>query len=367
MKITDLKVTIFEREHRPHGAVANFTGPVPRRTSVLLVRVLTDQGIEGVCGSFFADKGIVENLETSLKPLILARDPAYREQVWQEFWRLSRVIWPHQFSQGLVDTALWDLAAKAANLPLYKFLGALRDKAPAYASSHTLRTPEDYGPQAEAARGQGFTAYKLHPFGQARKDVDACMAARKAVGDGMALMSDPVAAYTRQEAMWVGRALEELGFEWLEEPLPDWDIEGYVQLSAGLDLPIAGTEMAPGNIFSTAEYVRRKAVDIVRSDALFKQGVTALKKTASLCEAFSMPCEVHSVGGPWISAASLHVICSIPNCKYYECFYPPESYKVGVVEDIKIDNEGYAHAPQKPGLGLDLDWDWIKKHTLYES
>ena len=88
----------------------------------------------------------------------------------------------------------------------------------------------------------------------------------KAVGDDIPLMHDPYGKYNLQQALWLGRRLEELNFVWLEEPIREWNIEAYAQLCAALDLPILGPESVPGSIFTTPEFILRRAVDMVRSD-----------------------------------------------------------------------------------------------------
>ena len=100
---------------------------------------------------------------------------------------------------------------------------------------------------------------------------------------------------------------------------------------------------------------------MVRSDAM-KGGITPLKKLASLSEAFGLKCEIHlshNLG----NAANLHVMCSIRNCDFYE-WAVPDRPNFGVKEGIKLDNEGYVHVPKGPGLGLEIDWEYINSHTV---
>ena len=212
----------------------------------------------------------------------------------------------------------------------------------------------------------GFTAYKLHPWGDPSRDIEACSAVRTAVGDGMVLMSDPVGGYTQQQALRVGRALEALNYYWLEEPLSDYDLYGYQELCRMLEIPIAGVESAPGGLFGTAQYIAQRAVDIVRSDVSWKGGVTGLMKTAALCEAFGLNCEIHTTTNALLDAANLHVSCAIRNCEYYEILIPQKPFSFGVLNPIQIDSEGYVHVTDAPGLGVELDWDALRKYTVAE-
>ena len=367
MKITDLRCVVFEWETGTIQYVADIEPTARGKLNVLLLRVLTDEGIEGNCTMFLLDKAIIEHLEAVVRPILVGQDPIYREAVWQSMWRTSRLSFPHQFVQGPVDVCLWDIAGKSASLPIYKLLGACRDKVLAYASSRTLPTPDDYAKEASACVERGYKAYKLHAHGDPKKDVECCAAARKAVGDDIALMLDAVAGYDRYGALWVGRKLEELNFAWLEEPLQDWDIDGYAQLCQSLDIPIAGTEVVPGSIFSTPEYLLRRAVDIVRSDVVFKGGIGPLKKTMGMAEAFGMNCEIHTTATPLTNVANLHVMCSARNSWYHEILVPEAWFSAGVVEDVRIDKQGYVKVPDKPGLGLELDWGYINANKVYET
>jgi len=187
---------------------------------------------------------------------------------------------------------------------------------------------------------------------------------REAVGDDMVLMYDPVARYDHNQALMVGRELEKLGFYWFEEPIRDTNMSGLIQLCNDLDIPIASLEVIPGNIYSRAQYIARGAVDIVRSDTLFNGGITPLKKTASLAEAFGMKCEIHYNPNPLANAANLHVMCSIKNCDFFEWVVPEWLWDFGVKENIKLDDEGYVHVPEGPGLGLEVDWEYVDRHTI---
>ncbi len=362
MKITDIEL-IFYKWQLP--ATIQWVSDIPaidmsEVMPLALMKVSTDEGIEG----YSSCRGADERSLRILKPLVVGQDPFDREKIWQNLWRATRLLDIPAYTHAALDVALWDIGGKAANLPIYKLLGAYTDKVLAYASSRTLPSPEAYAEEVLKHKEAGYTAYKLHAHGDPKKDVAACTAVRKAVGDEMVLMLDAVAAYNHEQALWVGRELEKLGFHWYEEPLRDFDIQGYVELSRALDIPIAGVEVVPGSLYSTPEYILRQAVDIIRSDVNYKRGITPLKKTATLAEAFGMMCEIHTTGNPLSNVANLHVMCSIKNTEYHEILVPEDWFSTGVIEDVRIDKEGYVHVPQKPGLGLDIDWDYIDKHRI---
>jgi L-alanine-DL-glutamate epimerase-like enolase superfamily enzyme len=234
-------------------------------------------------------------------------------------------------------------------------LGGYRDRLPAYAASAHMETVESYLTELEDIRRRGYKAYKMHPFGDARRDVELCRAVREAVGPGFALMLDPGGAYSRDEAIRVGRVLEELDFVWYEEPLRDWDWEGYRELARALDIPVQVGEVIPGHLYSAAELVLRGAGDHLRSDVYWKGGITGALKMAHLAEAFNMPLELHHAATPIMNWANLHVACAISNCGWFEVLVPEERYDFGLTRYAHPDADGMVYAPNEPGLGVEID------------
>ncbi|MGH7320748.1 MAG: enolase C-terminal domain-like protein, partial [Candidatus Rokuibacteriota bacterium] len=301
----------------------------------------------------------------AMKPELLGQDPLDRERLWHRIRRVDRLVglFPRHL-HGPVDVALWDIAAKAAGVPLFRLLGAYRDRLPVYAASLFLSDVAAFVAQAEQCRARGLHGYKLHPPGNPAQDLAICRAARRAVGDGFPLMVDLHASYTRQQALEVGRVLGELRFTWFEEPLPDGEIRNYAELCRELDVPIAALQTLPAHLPLITEYLREGAVDIVLADTSWKSGVTGLRKIAALCEGFAIPCEIHSGFNALCSVANLHVACSIRNCELFETMIPAELFEFGLEEPLRIDAEGYIHVPQKRGLGVEIDWALLERHTV---
>lgn len=333
----------------------------------LFVSIKTDEGIEG--HSFgFAGRGAEmagEIAASALRPFFVGKDAEFREKLWQDFRTYDR-WWNHVpiYSYGPFDICLWDIAAQKAGMPLYKLLGAFRDKVPVYGSSFVLSSPEDYAKQAVEVKARGWHAYKLHPPGKLDFDLAAYRACRDAVGPDFKLMADPVAAYSYEDALRVGRELERLGFEWLEEPLFDTNFHGLRKLSSKLDIPICGTEVLPGSHYSTAECISGGVVDIVRTDVSWKGGVTPVMKTAHLAESFGVRCELHTTIYHPLEMVNLHCCAAISNCEFLELLYPTSYMEFGMKNRIQIDAEGYAHPPEGPGIGVEWDWDFIENCTI---
>jgi len=368
MKIVDIKVQVIKRDMSiPKGIDLRHEGIsfVEILAEVPVVRIFTDEGIEGNAFISLTASGIgTGHFLSSLKPLLIGEDPLDRERLWYKLWSMGRLMHLPQPTLGAIDVALWDIGGKTANLPIYQLMGSYRERVRAYASTMQLPQVDDYVQQALHWKEKGYTALKLHVEGIPEKDLAVCRAVKKAVGEDMTLMHDPVGLYDHEQALRVGRELEELNFHWYEEPLPDTDIHGLRQLANSLDIPIAGLEDLPGNLYTVAEYITSGALDIIRGDVLLKGGITSLKKIAALAEAFGVKCEIHLSLSPVMNAANLHVACAIKNCDFYECFVPEEVFNFGVQQDIEIDKEGYAHVPKGPGLGMEIDWEYINKYTI---
>ena len=363
MKITDIKIHICQHSSMMGGE--QLKGK-KSELEFLVIRLVTDEHIEG--HSFgFAGRGAKmagQIAATTVKPWLLGKDPLYREAWWHES-RVQDRWWGHTpiYTYGPFDIALWDIAAKKAGLPLYKLLGAYRDKIPTYASSLLHPTPEEYAREANACKERGLHGYKLHPPGDYDFDLAAYTACRQAVGDDFILMADPVGAYNHQQALRIARELEKLNYYWLEEPLYDVDYYGLQKLTDKLDIPICGTEVIAGSHYSAAHCIREGIVDMVRTDVSWKGGVTAVMKTAHLAESFGVQCELHTAIYHPLELVNLHCACAMKNCEFFELLWPLDMYNFGLAEDILIDDEGYAHVPSGMGMGIDLDWDLIDNAT----
>ncbi len=363
MKITDLSVTLVRWEI-PKARHPGYTEASSWESQLGVVTVRTDEGVEGhsFVGNYRQGAAdFVGPMIRFLKPIVMGRNPLDIGALWTEMWAQNRLV--HVRAIGAVDVALWDLAGKVAGLPVHRLLGTCRDRAPAYASSALLPTPEEYAEEALSFRSDGWPAYKIHPHMVAGEDIEISRAVREAVGDSYTLMLDSMWAYRYEEALRVGRAIEELGYYWYEDPLAEDDIYGCVKLRQKLDIPLLATEYTPGGLYGLAEWVTREATDMLRGDVAIKGGITGLVKIAHLAEAFGMNCEIHHGGNSLNNVANLHVTMAINNCEFFEVLLPHSANKFGLVEDIPIE-DGYVHAPEEPGLGYEIDWDLVKRETV---
>ena len=159
--------------------------------------------------------------------------------------------------------------------------------------------------------------------------MEQCAAVKQAVGDDMVLMLDSMWSYGYEDAVRVGRAIQEMGFYWYEDPLAEDDIYGYVKLRQKLNIPILATEHAPGGMYGYTSWIRQQATDMLRGDVALKGGITPMVKIAHLAEAFRMKCEIHHGGNSLNNVANLHLTMAMPNCEYFEVLLPDAAQKHG--------------------------------------
>lgn len=302
---------------------------------------------------------------SSFRPFLQGRNALDREKIWHD-WRVSDRWWHHLpiYCFGPVDCCLWLLGAQVAGQPLWRYIGGARAQVPVYASSLVHADAGAYASEALDVKRSGLKAYKIHPPGNSLgEDIEIHQAVRKAVGSDFDLMSDPVAPYTLEEAVRLGRELEALDYLWLEEPLPDENFSALRELTRILDIPIVGTEVLARHPYSVAECIASRVVDAVRADVSWTGGVTGTLKTVRLAEAFHMNCELHTTIFHPLELVNLHVCGAVKNCSYFEVLWPMDKFAFGLDRSLPIEN-GMASLPLSSGLGAELDWDMIDNATI---
>jgi L-alanine-DL-glutamate epimerase-like enolase superfamily enzyme len=383
MKIVDLQVIRF-RVRRQHFQNAQLLPDVEAIQSV--TKIITDEGAEGyyLGGSGHGDMDGLSPaqaaaLEGGFKAQLVGQDPFDREKFWQWF----SVANQDDNLVSVIDMTLWDLQARAFGVPIYKMLGACRDKVKAYASTYpNMGTPDDYANHALACKRQGYTHYKIHPYyfwdpvtkkpvpgrpSHIEEDIEVIQAVRAAVGNDMVLSYDPWGTYrTYEEAYRVGRELERQNFIWYEHPMLEYRVATYEKLARELDIPILSPEIAAGGFYTRADWIRRGASDMTRIDVL-RGGITGVKKMTAVAEAYGVRCEIHMSG-----FGNLQILGSTSEdvCEYYErgLLAPGIDYETPppYLEELgdPMDEQGYVHLPQAPGMGYRIKWDYIEEHRV---
>lgn len=367
MKVTNIIIEVVERTI-PDTGLDSDLGRFSGTTEQGLLRILTDEGVEGNCfiGNFRqGGRGLFRSILDVIKPELIGRDPADREWLWNRLGILisRKGVTPNAWAP--VDVALWDIAGKAAGLPIYKLLGAYQEETPVYATYPPRHdTPEGYLQEAKELLEYGFTAYKIHPGTMSTKNViKAVTLIRNFVGDSMNLMLDPNCGYRFRTALEIGQALDANQFYWYEDPVPHHELDSIKELDSRLMVPLCMSDQNPQQFYNSANMIRQQSARIVRGTSQ-KLGITGLKKLCSMAEGFGLNCEIGQAGNPLLNAANLHVTLSVSNCDYYEYWMPQEAQQFGLIDDITLNDNCLIEAPTFPGLGYSIDWDWIKSHKI---
>ena len=176
-------------------------------------------------------------------------------------------------------------------------------------------------------------------------------------------MLDPNGGYDFRKALDVGRALDANGFHWFEDPVPWNDFDAIAELSRRLDVPLCMSDSPELQFYEGARTIRTHSARLVRGTAR-KLGITGLKKLCSLAEGFGINCEIGTAGNSLLNAANLNVIFSVQNCDYFEYWMPQSAHQFGIVDDVKLNDQGVIVAPTSPGLGYEIDEEWVEGHRV---
>jgi L-alanine-DL-glutamate epimerase-like enolase superfamily enzyme len=334
--------------------------------SNIILRLTTRSGLEGIAGAAMItphsfDRAAGEALRSLLPPLMGA-SCLEREDLWYRLQQHGTPLMPQ--AQSLIDIALWDMAAKAAGLPLYQLLGGARSSIRSYASTPLLHSNQGYIDYIAERVAEGYTAIKFHCWCNPALDLPMCEAVRAHFGPDLSLMLDVEQRYDLRSALRVGKRIAELGFEWFEAPLVDTNIEGYRQLKRETGLPIIAAGNTWLDLQQLAQAIRLDCWSALRVDATICGGITPLRKIMALAEAYGMDVEIQCWGYTLTQAANLQVMLAYRNCRYFEQPAPYEAFEYGSLDVIRTAPDGHVHAPPGDGLGIRVDWEAIERAAI---
>ena len=330
-----------------------------------IVTITDSDGATGTGYSYTIGTGgssVMRLLADHLAPRIIGRDADRIEAIWHELEFMTHATTIGAITAialAAIDTALWDLRARKQNLPLWKLAGGAREKCPLYTTEggwlhiETQALVDD----AVEAKARGFTGSKVkigRPHGS--EDHARLSAVRQAVGDGYEIMTDANQGFTLDEAIRRADRLRELDLAWIEEPIAADDIDGHVRMNARTSTPIAVGESLY-SIRHFREYMARGGCSIVQVDVGRIGGITPWLKVAHAAEAFDMPICPH-----FLMELHVSLVCAVQNGKYVE-YIPQLDDLTGKRMTIR---DGHAYAPDDPGLGIDWDWDAVKRMSVQE-
>ncbi len=327
-----------------------------------IVEVVTDTGLVGI------GPGVKGRVLTAARAVLIGRDPLAIDQHFGELqYRMGD-------SRGMagIDIALWDLRGKHLGQPLHVLWsgGRSRDRVPAYASLVRLSTPAERADLAVQLQQQGWRALKLRLHHESiARDLETVARVRHAVGPEMAILVDanqaqsigdwqPGVRWDFPRALQTARELEQLGCQWLEEPLPRYAHAELEQLALAVALPIAGGEN--NRLHEFGPMLAARVFDIVQPDAMVVDGLTGLLRIGELTQRLGVPCAPHHGGRGLGTIAHLHAVAAWPHAPFVEILHDPPigdcAHGFAMLRNPPVlDAMGSMLVPMGPGLGVDVD------------
>ena len=354
-----------------------------------LVEIETDEGITGWGECFgpgniaLANKYIVEKV---IQPLIIGEDPINKEYIWHKVYNLLRDSgqkgMPIQALSG-IDIALWDILAKKAKLPLYQLLGGkTNSKIPVYGYGMMLQKKsveelcELFKKEANQIKEKNFKAMKMKVGLGPKEDLKLVSAVREAIGNNFKLMVDANHAYNKNDALYVGKGLDEMEIYWFEEPVAPEDYDGYKELKEKLKTNIAGGE-AEFTKYGWNQLIKNNCIDIAQPEVCGLGGITEYLKVSALAQSNFIPIVNHVWGSALSVAVNLHLLTSLPDMP--GGLFPTKSMlefdtteknifitdlaeeKFSILDQVK-DEDGFASPLENIGIGINPKKDFIKEY-----
>ncbi len=366
MKITHIEVINLRYEY-PRGKGFRYAGGVATGRLTSLVRVRTDEGIEGI-GSAYSNPDMVRSVaEGNLRDILIGDDPTQVEALWDKMYSITR--WygrkgAAMSALGAVDTALWDIRGKALGRPVYKLLGAQRDRVPAYASALLWREDvAELAAEAQSHLTQGYRAVKMRLGRSWDYDTRAVRAVREAIGPQARLMVDGSMRYAPDTALRLARELEAVQAFWFEEPFPPEEADAFAQLRPQVRVPLAAGENEFG-VQGFKELIRAQALDIVQPDCSRSGGITECRRIGLMAQEHGLRVATHTWSDAVALVANMHLIASLPNGVTVEVDRTGNPMIDDLLTEPLVVREGEIALPDRPGLGIELNMDVVKALTL---
>ena len=386
MKITSIKSHVLRYELDKE---LGYSQQYYKHRTAHLVEVETDEGITGWGECFgpgniaLANKYIVEKV---IQPLIKGDDPLNKEYIWHKVYNLLRDSgqkgMPIQALSG-IDIALWDILAKKSNLPLYQLLGGkTNDKIPVYGYGMMLQKKtvdelcELFKNEASQIKEKNFKAMKMKIGMGPKEDLKLVSAVRDAIGSEFKLMVDANHAYNKNDALYVGKGLDEMNIYWFEEPVAPEDYDGYKELKEKLKTNIAGGE-AEFTKYGWNQLIKNNCIDIAQPEVCGLGGITEYLKVSALAQSNFIPIVNHVWGSALSVAVNLHLLTTLPDMP--GGLFPTKSMlefdtteknifitdlaeeKFSILDQVKNKN-GFASPLENIGIGINPNKDFIKKY-----
>ncbi|MBN2240565.1 MAG: mandelate racemase/muconate lactonizing enzyme family protein [Dehalococcoidales bacterium] len=376
MKITEI-------ECLPISAPSPMRGE-GRISPLLIVKIHTDEGITGIGDAGGVNQEAVIMMIKSWAPFLIGADPLDRNKIMARLVMAIGSVWGMSYPAAVstIDFALWDLAGKALNQPVYRLLGGKQvDNLRFNFFIHSENSPNGIElavEEAQKAVAGGVTSIGMKSTGfgggmrSMEMDIKIVEAVINAVGDKAEVSFDTNAGYDFYDSLVLGRALDDVGLYKFEQPNPVWDIDGLIELRSRLKTPICAHEatvLTPGLM----EVIKRKAADIVGTKLSSAGGITAGIQWAAIAKASALGMYCGAMNGPFEAAAQAHWLSTYTEFgkQAQAVFFPVLMYNsfdttkpndVDLLKNPMVYKDGYFSPPDGPGLGLELNDEAVPKY-----
>ena len=369
MKIKDIKI-----------AVAN-TGPwptpVPEDYEWALVRVITDEEIDGY-GETFATQDVVESLR-AIKQSLIGEDPT----------NLNRIqhLAVGKFRSG-IEIACWDILGKKLGVPIYKlFGGEFRRKIRMYADSGGpygwglgRSDPEDFAKRAKQVISRGFDAMKIDLDAPQHQEIgfnrslsnaeinlmaDQVKAVRDVIGEDMPLAIDCHGKYSVNDAITLAHRLEEFNIWWLEDPIPSLNFDALLEVKKATRIPISAGELLTSR-YEFRCLIEKQAASIIGPDSCATGGLLEFKAVMEMASIYYISCVPHNMTSPIGTVATAHVCAATENFVALEHHFQDFPWWENLIKEPKpLIDRGYVTLPEKPGIGIEINEEEVLKHIRF--
>jgi L-alanine-DL-glutamate epimerase-like enolase superfamily enzyme len=341
---------------RAYAVPAAVAAPRGQGPGLELLRLTLADGSEGFAGVSGDGTAVLPSAE-AMAHCLLGADAGRRAH-------LGNVLSAAEASMvvaSLCDIALWDAWGRHLDVPLWQLLGGFRERLPACAVLAESASVEAALDDVRRVAAMGYRGVKLSLGRDAAFDLELVGVVAAAFADSeLRFMADLGQRYRLDDAVRLGRRLADLGFDRMEAPFPDQDVESYAALrqAVAIDLLPSGGRCAGPRAWCDA--LRGGAWSRLRVDACTGGGIGGILRAVALADALGVPVDLRSLGHPPSQAANLHLMLGLPGCTWFEHGDPLRPLDYGVRMPLAIDAEGRMAAPDGPGLGLLMDWPRIE-------
>ncbi|MBI4561175.1 MAG: mandelate racemase/muconate lactonizing enzyme family protein [Candidatus Rokubacteria bacterium] len=375
MRIADVRAYPTSFPVPPEASVTLGIGRAIKRDAVV-VKVTTEDGLVGYGESHHgrAPGAVAQLANTTLRQLVMGMDAADVVGVWARIYRMQ--LGSHGMGAGTaiamsgIDMALWDIRGKATGWPLYRLLGGAACPIPAYAGGVSLgyQEPAELVDEARALVEAGYKALKLRVGDLPQRDLARVAAVRKALGEDVTILVDANTRYSVADARRVMPGLEALGVGWLEEPFAAHDHRSYATAAAFGSVPLAAGE----NHYTRFEFSRLiedRVISILQPDLSKTGGITEALRISAMASAWKLPIHPHTSMTGLNMAASIHFLAAIDNGGYFEADVSRNNlFRDKLVSTpYTLDANGCVSPLQKPGIGIEVDEDFLLKHPVIDG